>query len=134
MPILKNYVPTEKHSLKLFNNLIAEKAASMLVFGFAANGTFSELVLNSPKSPLTTTSWTFLSTLGSTMILTSISILQAMLNEAATLMFTGNFSTASEAFPSNRTSSSSTSLPKDFGAFLVVNEACVILPMDAHKP
>ena len=56
MPILKNYVPTEKHSLKLFNNLIAEKAASMLVFGFAANGTFSELDLNSPKSPLTTTS------------------------------------------------------------------------------
>ena len=65
------------------------------------------------------------------MIFTSISILQAMLKEAATLMFTGNFSTASEAFPSNNISSSSTSLPNDLGDFLVVRDAFLMFPMDA---
>ena len=38
-------------SLKLLSKRIAESAASMLVFGFASQGKFSVLVLNSPKSP-----------------------------------------------------------------------------------
>ena len=48
------------------------------------------------------------------------------------MIFTGNFSTASEAFPSNRISSSSTSLPNDLGAFLVVNEAVEKFPVNIN--
>ncbi len=56
-------------SLKLLSNLIAESAASILVFGFAPHGKFLVVVLNSPKSPFAVISWTFLSTFGSTIIL-----------------------------------------------------------------
>ena len=54
-----------------------------------------------------------------------------MLKVAATLIFTGNSLTASDAFPSNNISSFSTSRPSDFGDFLVVRRASKISPMAA---
>ena len=76
-------------SLKLLSNLIAESAASILVFGFALHGKFLVVVLNSPKSPFAVISWTFLSTFGSTIIFTLMSWLQAKLIVAATLILSG---------------------------------------------
>jgi hypothetical protein len=73
----------------------------------------------------------FLSTEGSDIILTSISLPHARLNAAATFMFIGNFRTASPAFPSYSMVSSSAETPRDLGGLRVTSVALSILPIEA---
>jgi len=88
-------------------------------------------VVSSPNSPDTCISWQFWSTLGSAIILTLTSCLQAMLKAAATFMFTGNLNTASWASPSYKTTSSLASIPSDCGGFLVSKLTRLIFPIEA---
>lgn len=97
-------MPTRSEPVNSCSNAMAEKAASFDVRAFS-DGTFSTNVRRRPNSPITSTSWMFLSTDGSaiTVALVCASPTPAKLKLAATFTFAGNSLHACAASPLNKT-------------------------------
>ena len=84
---------------------MAERVASLLVFGFVESGTFSTVIFILPNFPFASISCMFLFVLGSATTLTLVLLPPnpTRLRSADTLTFLGNNDTASFADPSKRT-------------------------------